>query len=132
MTPKINIFRSSLYYLKPHVVTHFRFVSIMNSPYIRKFCCDTCHWTQQFPIRYNLGRDKKILITIEIGFRKQKSLSQHHVKVVMTLFLLPFTLVSKFIVAIRKTVSRHHNSVSFVETELLMLQPNFVMNCLDH
>ena len=42
----------------------------MNSPNIRKFCRDTCHWTQQLPTGYNLGRGKKILVTTEIGFCK--------------------------------------------------------------
>ena len=79
-----------------------------------------------------MGCDKKILITTEIGFCKQKNGSRNPLKVVVTLFLLPFTLVSKILVATGKTVSRHHNSVSSVTTELLMLQPNFLMNCLDH
>ena len=45
----------------------------MNSPNIRKFCHDTCHWTQQLPIGYNLGNDKKIPVSTEIGFCKLKS-----------------------------------------------------------
>ena len=132
MTLKINIFRSNLYYLKPHVVTYFRLVATMNNLDIIKFCRDTFHWTQQLPTGYNLGRDKKIPVATEIGFCKQKSGSGHRVKVVATLFLLPFTLVSKILVAIGKTVSRHHISVSYVAIELLMSRPNFLMNCLDH
>ena len=53
-------------------------------------------------------------------------------KVVATLFLLPFTLVSKVLIAIGKTVSRHHILASSVAIEILMLRPNFLMNCLDH
>ena len=45
----------------------------MNSLNIRKFCHDTCHLTQQLPTGYNLGRDKKILVTTEIGFCKLES-----------------------------------------------------------
>ena len=113
MTLKINIFAP--------VFIILNLMSLkMNSPDIRKFCCDTCHWTQQLPTRYNLGRDKKIPVATEIGFCKQKSVSRHHMKVVATLFLLSFTLVSKFIVAIGKTMSKHHNSVSSVTIKLLM------------
>ena len=104
----------------------------MNSLDIRKFCRDTCHWTQQWPIRYNLGRDKKILVATEIDFNKLKSESRHHVKVVVTLFPLLFTLVSKILVATGKTASRKHNSVSYVVTELLMSRLNLLINCLDH
>ena len=42
----------------------------MTSPDIRKFYRDTCHWTQQLPIGYNLGCDKKIPVAIDIGFYK--------------------------------------------------------------
>ena len=44
----------------------------MNSPDIRKFCCDTCHWTQQLPTGYNLGHDKKILVATETSFCRLK------------------------------------------------------------
>ena len=74
-------------------MTHFKFVATMNSLDIRKFCRDTCDWTQQLPTRYNLGRDKKIPVATEIGFNKLKSESRYHVKVVVILFPLPFTLV---------------------------------------
>ena len=79
-----------------------------------------------------MGRDKKIPIATEIGFCKQKSGLRHRLKVVATLFLLPFTLVSKILVATGKTMSRHHISGSSVAIELLMSRPTFLINCLDH
>ena len=92
----------------------------MTSLDIKNFCKNTCHGTQQLPKGYNLGRNKKIPIATEIGFCKQKRGSRHRLKVVATLFLLPFTLVSKILVATGKTMSRHHILVSFVTTELLI------------
>ena len=52
-----------------------------------------------------MGRDKKILVMIETGFCKLKSGLRHRLKVVATLFLFPFTLVSKILVATGKAVS---------------------------
>ena len=102
-------------------MTHFRFVTTMTSPDIRKFCRDTCIGLNQLPTGYNPNRDKKIPVMTEIGFCKLKSGLQHRLKVVATLFLLPFSLVSKILVVTGKTVSRQHISVSSFATELLML-----------
>ena len=93
-------------------MTYFRFVAVMNSLDIRKFCRDTCHWTQQLPTGYNLGHD--------IVSANRKVGCDSVQMVVATLFLLSFTLVSKILVAIGKTMSRHHISASFIATELLM------------
>ena len=52
-------------------------------------------------IRYNLGHDKNFLVVIEIGFanlKKKKKRSRWSLKVVATLFLLPFTLFSNYFI----------------------------------
>ena len=104
--------------LKFHVATYFRFVATMTHHDNRKFCRDTCHLDPITVSRLQSRSRQEFSCRNRDWFYKLKNGRDKNLKVVSTLFLLPFTLVSKNFVAIRKTGSRQHISMSSIATEL--------------
>ena len=86
---------------------------------------------------YNLGHNKNFPAMTRICLLRQRLVLQSE-KWVATVFeggrntaSVPIYFSLKNFVSTGKTGSRHHISVSSIMTELLMSQPNFLINCLN-